>query len=299
MFVAERTAMQKLIDQQVQLTQSGLVELGDSTGDLPRVSGSAEQRTSSGLFTGPVSYSGGTSSGLRRDLLEATQGLSRQSASRIEAPAAPARPRRSFVIALALAASVGAAAAWLVPRKPASDHVRVDDGAAAQGSQARGPSDRQAPAATAQAPFAAEPVQPSATTPEALQGATVIIDLKVWPPDAQVTLDGAPLSLPFSGEFRKSAAVHHLEASAQGHRFLRRSVVFEQDQVIELALEPLPLPPQPARRPQVARAPSAPAPSSPPVVARPPEEPAPGTDLPARAARKRGTLDMADPYATE
>ncbi|MET0340947.1 MAG: serine/threonine-protein kinase [Polyangiales bacterium] len=289
LFVAERAAIQKLIDQQVTLTQSGMIDLGDATGDLPRV-GQSDTRSASGLFAPRGDTMVNSRSGMRADLLEASRAASGHTAKgawpRESADSTPARTRRSFVVALVLAAAAGAGAVRLMPRD--REVIMVERASAPERT---GATQRATP--------------PAALEPREVAAESVIIDLKVSPPEAEVTLDGTPLSLPFSGEFSKSSAVHHLEASAEGHRFLRRSVRFDQDQVIQLVLEPLSDRPAPARRGAAPRPPTEPAPAEqpaaqPPAIAAPPapEEPAPGTPLRVPPRSKRIQLDVSDPYAS-
>ncbi|MET0340445.1 MAG: serine/threonine-protein kinase [Polyangiales bacterium] len=146
----------------------------------------------------------------------------------------------------------------------------------------------------------------SARTGEATRDApanagTVLLTVTVTPADARVTLDGAPLpSVPFSGDFRRSSAVHHLEASADGHQTVSQLVVLDRDRALTIALKPTPLAPRfKPRRP-------APGAAQPPVAStqnhdvQPPspaasEELAPGVELKTR--QKASRFDMNDPYA--
>ncbi|HEX5658383.1 MAG TPA: serine/threonine-protein kinase [Polyangiales bacterium] len=86
-------------------------------------------------------------------------------------------------------------------------------------------------------PVPAKPAElerpPSAPLPKNTIALSVIVD----PPQARVSLDGVPLSLPFQGAFTKDDANHRLEASAEGFRPLKQFVAFDQDRELTLRLD--------------------------------------------------------------
>jgi len=93
---------------------------------------------------------------------------------------------------------------------------------------------------TAQQAPLAETRPPQSASPIALEGTanTVTISLSATPPGAHVIVDEVSLTLPFTGTFRKSLALHHLEASAEGYRSVKQFVAFDRDKLIEITLEP-------------------------------------------------------------
>jgi hypothetical protein len=131
-----------------------------------------------------------------------------------------------------------------------------------------------------------------------------------------VSLDGTPLSMPFSGEFQRSGALHQLEAVADGYRPFKRLISFDRKQDIEIALNPSaqPVAQRAATRGRAAvdkrsetavelrgepviapSAPAAPSVSTPPAAA---EKREPGSQMVSKPKLVRG-LDRADPYATQ
>jgi hypothetical protein len=85
----------------------------------------------------------------------------------------------------------------------------------------------------------AAPARPAAPAPAAVP-ATVTIALNVSPPEARVLLDGVQLSNPCSVQRHVDAQPHTLVAEAKGFAPLNRTVHFESDLTIVLALAPLP-----------------------------------------------------------
>jgi eukaryotic-like serine/threonine-protein kinase len=98
-----------------------------------------------------------------------------------------------------------------------------------------------APAAVAAAP----PAPPKSVEPERAPSApapknTIALHVMIDPPQARVSLDGVPLSLPFEGAFTKDDANHRIDASADGYRPLKQFVAFDQDRSLVLRLERMP-----------------------------------------------------------
>jgi serine/threonine protein kinase len=166
------------------------------------------------------------SSGPRRKLnlfLAEQQHMDERSSIRHLAPArstSPAPPASlAWVGVLLLALAGGAGAMWFV-------------------MSGRSPAPVAPPAALAPAPPVPvkPPERPAAPVPKQTIALRVIVD----PPQARVSLDGVPLSLPFQGAFAKDDANHRIEASSEGHRPLKQFVAFDADRELVLRLERLP-----------------------------------------------------------
>jgi eukaryotic-like serine/threonine-protein kinase len=283
LFQADRAAMHKLIDEQVKLTKSGVTQLAETTGELPQLGGKFDQ-SASGVYLGDGSSSG------RRDLSIAAE-------TPIGTPTQPKRRSYGVLSTVVSAAVVGAAVAlYVVSNKPPPAPI--------VNTQPERPT---APAPAASAPSAPIAVAPSASDSPRLES-TVTFGVKVLPQEAQVTLDGAPLPVPFSGEFRKSAALHHVEASAEGYRTFKRLISFDQDRSLEIVLDrnPQPVVRRPSTRneptPRVEAAPTEPREEAKPAApAAAVDKPiAPGGELtPVKSRVRRGELDLSDPYSTK
>lgn len=122
----------------------------------------------------------------------------------------------------------------------------------------------------------------------------VRLELTVSPPSARATLDGAPLAVPFSGEFRQDPSFHQLVVAADGYRPLAQLIAFDRNSFLRVTLERAA--PAPRARLQVQPAQSA-TPAYAVTAAAAPE--------PARvslAPRARGSvrpIDLEDPYANK
>jgi hypothetical protein len=133
---------------------------------------------------------------------------------------------------------------------------------------------------------------------------TIRVQISTLPPDAELLLDGKPISNPFDGEFERDEARHELVASREGFEKTKKKLVLTAAQRIFIPMtalgprkaEPEEKPemveakPQPPKiafpRPTATKAPP-PAPVAAPVAA-PPPAPAPApTVTPAPAANPR------------
>ena len=285
LFEVERAKMHKLIDEQVKLTKSGLVTIGETNGELPHL-GKLDQ-SASGLYLGEGSLSGGHELSLAGD-------------TPIGSPAP--RKRGYGVLVTVMAAAVGGAAValYLAGAEPEAKTANST------------PEPIAAPAPAASAPQAPPTLAPVAVEQPRALDATITFNVKATPQEARVMLDGAPVPVPFSGEFRKSSALHHVEATAEGYRPFKRLVAFDQDVTLEIALERTPS--QPVVRRSPARSEPAPERRAEPAAAEPREEskpavaapatpdraPEPGQEMnPIRSRLKRGDIDMSDPYSSK
>jgi len=271
LFATERDAIRKLIDEQMQWTKRFSVEIGDTTGNLPRLS------LTQSTVSGPYGASTATFAGPPADFNPAAQsaelGLDGKQ-----------KKLRMALVGTIIAAAIGAGAtlAWV---------QRPSGAPAAEAS---------APAATATAPTNA----PSdavgtarSTTGSDVDPGSIAVRLTTTPPDARISLDGVVLLAPFQGAFRKDRALHHLEVSADGYRSVRAFVSFQEDQDLAIRLEPLPAEP---RAPAVGTAPPTLPSSERPRMARGPSASGavmPGADLEDRApAAGSDELDLDNPY---
>jgi serine/threonine protein kinase len=110
------------------------------------------------------------------------------------------------------------------------------------------PASPPAPAARAQEQHptpAAVPVQvpavspPAVTPPTSVATAAVRISLRTVPATAELTIDGATLKNPFSGELERTTMRRLVMARAPGYRPASQWVVFDHDQALTLTLERL------------------------------------------------------------
>jgi hypothetical protein len=138
--------------------------------------------------------------------------------------------------------------------------------------------------------------------------ASVVINIKVEPAEAQVRVDGATIAAPFSGEFRQGATLHRIEASASGYEAVAQLVPFDADRTIEIVLERS----SGSTRRVATRTRGAPEKQAneaitelpvikPVTVPEPPAAPAivPGADISSvRSKQDTIQIDTADPYAT-
>jgi len=297
LFEEERLKMRKLVEQQVdKVKQRGPRRVGENTsGSLPRLR--LGEDSTSGVFVGG-----------QESLLITQDGSRRSLAPLIESTRARARRQKTTrALVLGGAACAAVVAALVFARRPEAKSIAPSTLGSPQ-AEALGAQQGREPA----------PSAASAATPKATSGsesATLVsLTLKVSPASAHVMLDGAPISTPFRGQFRKDVSLHHLEVSGAGLRSVKQLISFERDLALEIALEPVPerALAQPARRntrstdkPVAQQAPS------PPQVRA--EDPAP-TPLPTPAAApvgfgedlkstrprvSRGHIDSFDPYSTK
>jgi hypothetical protein len=133
---------------------------------------------------------------------------------------------------------------------------------------------------------------------------TVLLEIRVEPISATLTLDDEPLGKsPFRGHVPRDAVAHVLRVSAHGHRVAERSIPLMNDLTIELVLPKLERPePLEVREPNLS-------PTKPSTRAKTSAHSgrrmvsskkalAPGMDLAARPqATPRRQIDVEDPYA--
>ncbi|MSP60446.1 MAG: hypothetical protein EXR72_08900 [Myxococcales bacterium] len=112
------------------------------------------------------------------------------------------------------------------------------------------------------------------------QAQQVEVRIRVTPAEAEVLLDGAPLTHPVQDRFPRGDRPHRLSVRALGHRSDERALLFDRDLDLAIALVRDAALPQRPVAPSVVRAPvtfvsppvatrSPPAPVPPPVVAPP------------------------------
>ena len=93
------------------------------------------------------------------------------------------------------------------------------------------------------------PTSPTSTTPEATARAVesrpesparamIAVNISVTPEDAEVTLDGSRIVTPFAARIESDGRIHHVIATAAGFAREERAVVFDQDRLVTIALEP-------------------------------------------------------------
>jgi hypothetical protein len=124
-----------------------------------------------------------------------------------------------------------------------------------------------APPTQAPAALAAVAAAPAAAAPVHDEPEVVDLTVRVAPPSAQISIDGANVpSNPFHARYRKDRQVHHVLASADGYDPKLEDILFTGDVAIDVSLD--------------RRAP--PAPPAPSAHKAPPPAPAPP---PARAVR--------------
>ena len=123
------------------------------------------------------------------------------------------------------------------------------------------------------------------------RAATVQVVLRARPSDARATLDGAPVELPFKGEFPFSAKPRVLEIVADGYRPYAHTFSFDRDTEVEVELQARPSPGLARRRASARSVPTA----APHGLKRVPPRPATSG---APAPKKQRGLDSLDPYAS-
>ncbi|MEY4512552.1 MAG: hypothetical protein RLZZ450_4674, partial [Pseudomonadota bacterium] len=92
---------------------------------------------------------------------------------------------------------------------------------------------------TQPSPPPAETFRPQSAAPINAEAAanTVSISFTATPAETRVVVDDVVLTLPFSGTFQKTKALHHLEATAEGYRSVKQFVAFDRDKLIEITLD--------------------------------------------------------------
>ena len=159
---------------------------------------------------------------------------------------------------------------------------------------AAGPSDDAPapPASVAPAPIA--PPAPVTTASE-----LVDVEIRVTPPGATITVDGASVSgNPFHGKYPRGDAMHRVRAVAGGYVTKSTDVPFSSNVTLDLSLEHVPQihvvqVPAPTPRPApIAR-------GNPPRPSDTPPAPAPTDVSPQGGSKPRRPIDPSNPYGTE
>ena len=190
------------------------------------------------------------------------------------------KPRRRAVFGgLAAAGALGLVAVLLLASRPGSQGPLPPSQAtqATQVTQA-GTTPGVAPPALATVAPSPAPTTAATPTPSPALPAPARVQVRTVPPNAQLTLDGADLPNPFSGELPRGSARRLLVAKAHGYQNESLWAVFDRDQELVLALKPLGSPSRPP-----PHTPHAPPPAA---VAAP--TPSPSRPPPQRSQQKNG-----------
>ncbi|HEY6880869.1 MAG TPA: hypothetical protein VI299_22750, partial [Polyangiales bacterium] len=198
LFASERAEMHKLVDEQVQRVQRGSLAPDQGASSAPR---------KLSLY-------------LSEHQLEDRSSIRHMAAAARPTTPAPSSFSWLGMMVSLLALSGGAGALWFSTMRPEPPRAAPVPG----------------PAAAAPAP-APEPARPVSPAPIHHEQPPVTLRVFADPPHARVSLDGVPLSIPFSGAFAKDGALHRIEASADGYRPLKQFVAFDQDRELLLTLE--------------------------------------------------------------
>ena len=221
LFAAEREEIHKQIDEQVQRTKQAALD-GNRLGSTPPPLD--VRRPGLGLYAA--------------DGLDDRSSI-RSIASGTLARSSAAAPREG----ISRAALAWAGAAFAVAAAATLALFTWQHTPEAAPLASKPPAAPSAPRIAALAPPQGPPAEtrpPQSASPVALDGTanTVTITLLATPPDAHVIVDDVSLELPFTGTFRKTLALHRLEATADGYRTVKQFVAFDRDKLIEIKLEP-------------------------------------------------------------
>ncbi len=208
-FAQDRAAMHRVIDERVQLILQSPSAAESGVPAFPLHEG-----TNSGSWTGRER------SGIKG---RSAQGVPQRADA---VPSWAGQSVRLAAIGAAIVLAVGAIATLLIPADAAAPSNPV--------AAIEMPAALSAPSHTTGTAQPAQAGSLSAAAP-----AQVNIRVTALPLDAQVSIDGAPVSLPFSGDFVKSSALHRIEATAKRYKPSARLVSFAQDQIIEFELAPV------------------------------------------------------------
>jgi serine/threonine-protein kinase len=189
---------------------------------------------------------------------------------------APSTSRRAMRVGAILAAAIGlfSLVGWGVHQRRSTAEVEV----ATTSSVAQVPAPSVTPAAVA---------QPVPTT--------ITVALSVVPASATLLLDGVPVANPFATRVPRDAREHTLVASAPGHRTITRTISFDGDVDVELALSRATVEPASFVAKKVEPRPSASVAATVAVVTKPPAFDA--EDLAAPPSQKPTvTIDGTNPW---
>ena len=299
LFEEERQKMHKVIERQMDKVKlRGPTRIGEQTTSLPRLK--LGDDSTSGLFVGGQDSVQVTLDGAPRSLAPLTR----------SSPVALRKARMRLVGISVLALAATAAAAVVLTRSPEAKPMAASSPPTA--GEETAPAAIAPSANSAPAPLPTPTLKTTGPTHSLGTASLVALEIRVAPEGARVTLDGAPINVPFRGQFRRDAALHHVEVSAPGFRSQKQLVAFNEDRVLDVSLERVPdrPAPAPARRAQsndkadkpVQAAVEAPAPKPEPTAPAPAPAAAPtgapGEDLKTVRPRvTRGRIDSYDPYS--
>jgi eukaryotic-like serine/threonine-protein kinase len=291
MFEDERQKMRRLVEREVdRIKTRPSIRVPGNTSSLPRVR--LGEDSVSGMFVAGQGSEQGSNM-IPRDLAPLLQ------SSRV---AAQRKRTRVLVFGIAVAATV----ALLLMVTRSSDTSAAKAPTALSGEAATATSTTAGTAPVHDSTLAA--TRGRAPAPSLGSAPLVSLEIKVTPSNARVTLDGATVEAPFTGQFRKDPALHRLEVRSAGFRPVQQLVAFDQDRSLDIVLEKLErAPAPPPRRAHVSDKPApaqAPEPAPPQAAQAPEAETVSPSDEPGgrlktnRARVTRGGIDSNDPYST-
>jgi hypothetical protein len=95
---------------------------------------------------------------------------------------------------------------------------------------------------------AGTPASAAATSSTSAVDPAMITITVEYPEDARAKLDGAAIDgNPFRATVKRDGGIHRVEVERAGFRTERRTVVFDHDQTVSIALTPIAYPGQPVR----------------------------------------------------
>ncbi len=213
----------------------------------------------------------------------------------VTSPGAPAstRGRRVLVISLATVAALAVVAlAYLAVGSPGSSGRGAQ---AALGSSTPAVAQQRTVESLAGAP--PTPAPAPAAVPATEEWDLVEIEVRVSPPEATVTIDGALVSgNPFRGKFARSESMREIRAEAPGFVPKSRALAFSANVKLDLSLERRPTRVAPPIRPTRSAA----RPEAPARAVDPTPTPAVNQDInPAGGSKPRRPIDSSNPYGAE
>jgi eukaryotic-like serine/threonine-protein kinase len=280
LFEADRKRMRQRIDEQLERLESNAAQPG-TLGDLPPLGG---ELSGSGYYTAQNE----TQSTVRRNLADPGADASTQHSGRSRA-----------IIGWILVPAVVVTGLWIGSSRSGAPPQDIVPEPAAKAAPS-------GPGAISPPPIPEEPARS--------EQHTILLQVNVKPQTARVSLNGAPLVMPFQGRFPQSSSFHQIEAVADNYLPFKSIIPFDHDQTIDIVLEPIPEPAVVRRTSQRARnkgrnveseertvepapAQTPPASTKQPVVERsPPASEGPEGNRSLSGIKRRGLIE-ADPYA--